>query len=61
MLTWMKVLIETLKYNNYYKLFTKLRKLYKCMDVQLYACTCVHHLCTCMHAHITQACMHACL
>ena len=54
MLTWMKALIKTIKYNNYYKLFTKLWKSYKCMDVQLYACTC-------MHAHVTQACMHACL
>ena len=61
MLAYMDESSNQIKYNNYYKLFTKLRKLYKCMDVQLYACTCVHHLCTCMHAHVAQACMHACL
>ena len=44
---------QTLKYNNYYKLFTKLWKSYKCMDVQLYACACVHHLCTCMRSCYT--------
>ena len=64
MLTLMKVLIVTLKYNNYYLLNCGNRM---CMDVQLYACTCVHicehacacvHICahvrTCMHAHVTQ-------
>ena len=38
MLTWIKVLIKTLKYNNYYNLFTNLWKPYKCMYVQLHAC-----------------------
>ena len=46
---------QTLKYNNYYKLFTKLWKSYKCMDVQLYACARVH---ICAHA-CAQPCMHA--
>ena len=55
-------LIKTLKYNNYYNLFTKLWKSYKCMDdVQLYACACVHicaHACMLiLHKHVS---MHAC-
>ena len=58
MLTWMKVLIKTLKYNNYYNLFTKSWKSYKCMDVQLHACAHVQQLCTCTHA---EACMYACM
>ena len=58
MLTWIKVLIKTLKYNNYYNLFTKLWKSYKCMDVQLHACVRVQQLCTCTHA---EACMYACM
>ena len=48
-------LIKTLNYNIY---------LLNCgnrMSVWICNCTCVHHLCTYMHAHVTQAGMHACL
>ena len=53
----MKVLIKTLKYNNYYNLFTKLWKSYKCMDVQhAHVCTFVH-----MHACSHYTSMYACM
>ena len=52
-----KVLIKTLKYNNYYNLFTKLLwKSYECMYVQLHVCNVVH-----MHACMLMLQKHVCM